>query len=108
MGISILLGAIRDSYDRALLLTRDSDLVPAIQIVKQQTPNKEIVVVSPEWDPKPSDLIRAAGGRGQYRAIKSLHIERSLLPPEVSDPLGRIVATRPEVYDPPTDCSSGP
>lgn len=108
LGLLILLGAVHNHYDRALLLTRDSDLVPAIRMARKHAPTKDIVVVSPDWYRKPSDLIHAAGGRGHHRFLKKLHIERSLLPAEVRDKNGVIVARRPVAYDPPSAGSAGP
>ena len=101
IGISIMSGALKNQFDRALLLTRDSDLVPAVRQVKRLAPEKEIVVLSPEWYKKPFELIKAAGGRGQHRSIKPIHIERSLLPYKVFDANGKLIATRPTEYDPP-------
>ncbi|RPJ49771.1 MAG: NYN domain-containing protein [Acidobacteria bacterium] len=38
----MLLGAVRDWYDRALLISRDSDLAPAVRMVVGQFPLKQV------------------------------------------------------------------
>ncbi|MGD9547788.1 MAG: NYN domain-containing protein [Candidatus Krumholzibacteriia bacterium] len=102
IGVSLMSGALKNQFDKALLLTRDSDLVPAVRQVKKLAPEKEIVILTPDWDKKPFELVKAAGGRGQHRAIKQIHIERSLLPYKVFDAGGTLIATRPTEYDPPS------
>jgi hypothetical protein len=101
LGIALVLGAADDRFDRALLFTRDSDLVPAVKMARKRAPDKEILVISPDWYGKPSDLINSAGGRGHHRFLRRIHVERALLPLQIHDHNGVIAATRPTVYDPP-------
>ncbi len=47
IAIKLFQTAIADLYDTALVISGDSDLIPALEAVKQSFPNKKIVVVIP-------------------------------------------------------------
>lgn len=93
--------AYKDTFDEAFIVSRDSDLTPAIKMVKEQFPSKSIKVISP---PNAGHSKEIAGivGRKKLASIKQIHLERSLLPQVVSDPkTGLVVARRPSAYTPP-------
>ena len=95
-------GAVGDEYDLALLVSGDSDLVPAIRFVKTKFTEKGIRVLTPVGRNNSGELVHAAGGPAMGRKIKEVHIENSLLPASLSNELGEIVATRPSEYVPPS------
>lgn len=101
VNIALLLldGANRDEYDRALLVTGDSDLAPAVRMVKQRFPAKSLRVLTPVGRHPSSELLQASGERGTR--LERLHLERALLPATVVDSAGAVVATRPSEYGPP-------
>src|SRR5262249_49317881 len=84
-----------DKFDRAILITADSDLAPAIRIVQANFPRKEIFVVAPPGrhaharDLKPR-LAITAGRLGKY-----------LLPESAQDANGARIFQRPVDYQPP-------
>lgn len=98
LALKILADAEDDVFDRAILLTADSDLVPVIRMVKQRHPKKMITVAAP---PK-----RHNHGRhleqvaDQYYQVGITKLAQSLLPEEVLNG-GHVVARRPKEYDPP-------
>ena len=47
IGIHLLNDAYKRQYDKAYLVTRDSDLMPAVNMVRAEFPNKQIVAVAP-------------------------------------------------------------
>ncbi len=47
IAIRLFQTAISDLYDTAIIISGDSDLIPAIEAVKQTFPNKKIIVVIP-------------------------------------------------------------
>jgi uncharacterized LabA/DUF88 family protein len=47
MSVSIVGDAFTDSYDKAILITGDNDIAPAVVRVKKTFPNKEFLVVFP-------------------------------------------------------------
>ena len=98
LALAMLDLAYKDRYDHAFLLSRDSDLVPAVRKVKQNFPNKKITVFSPYNYKHSSELMQACDG---YKTIKRKHISTSLFPKEIYDAGGNLVAIRPLEYSPP-------
>jgi hypothetical protein len=94
--------AYKDSFDQAFILSRDSDLTPAIRMVLEEFPNKKIKVISPP-NAGHSKEIGQIVGKNMLASIKTVHLERNLLPATVTDQeSGLVVARRPAAYDPPT------
>lgn len=103
--VNIAIHMLRESYnktfDQLLLISGDSDLAPAIRMIRNECPGIRIKIVIPVARQYSGDLIRAAGGSKYVKKMKKLHVERSLLPREVLDSSGHVVAIRPHKYDPP-------
>jgi len=102
IAIHLLLGALKDQYDRALILSADSDLAPAVRMVRREAPEKEIRILTPPGHSGSMDLIRATGTPKQSRHIKLVHLQRCLLPENVIASDGTTAAVRPSEYEPPT------
>jgi uncharacterized LabA/DUF88 family protein len=94
--------AFRDSYDRALLITGDSDICPAVRMVRADFPMKQIRILAPAGRPYSMDLVTAAGGPKSAARMQEIHMERALFPELVLDDQGKVVATRPLKYAPPS------
>ena len=47
IAINLFKESINDSYDKAMIVTGDSDLIPAIETDKEKLPKKEIKVIPP-------------------------------------------------------------
>ena len=105
LALHLFKGAVRDEYDRALLITCDGDLIPAVQMVRELYPTKEIRLITPPGRKSNKALLRAAGCKESL--MKVLHLERNLLPREILDDTGSVVAVRPAEYDPPASVVSG-
>jgi uncharacterized LabA/DUF88 family protein len=101
IALHLLLGAVKDEYDRALLISGDSDLAPAVRAVKEACPSKSIRIIAPVGRAHSMELLRAAGGKTNCRRMKLFHVKRSLLDDRVADSSGTVVAVRPPEYDPP-------
>lgn len=87
--------AYEDRFDRALLITADSNLAPALNIIKAAFPKKELFVVAPP---------------GRYNHARSLNIKleitqgrlaKCLLPETAIDAKGAPLFQRPKSYTPP-------
>lgn len=84
--------------DVAYILTGDSDISPAFKMAMKVYPHIDLVTVPPP-------------GRIVCKAIKSLgprtasvnwgQVHKCLMPKEIVDATGKVVATRPPEYDPP-------
>ena len=101
IALYMLREAHNGNYDKAMLFTRDSDLVPVLRMLRSEFPKLEIEVVAPPYKGHSNDLIGMATGK---RKLRPLQIENCLLPQQVINPqTGTIAATRPAAYDPPVE-----
>lgn len=99
VALHLLEQAYSDAFDRAFLVSADSDLAPAVRAVRRLFPEKEVRILTPPGRSTPGDL-RKASGHPATR-IKEIHIRRSLLRSEQRDlPGKRVLATRPLGYAP--------
>lgn len=93
--------AYKDNFDEAFIVSRDSDLTPAIRMVLQEFPNKKVKVISPPNSGHSKEIGQIVG-KNKLASIKPIHLERCLFPATVADPdSGLVVARRPKSYDPP-------
>lgn len=97
LALDLLQHAHEDRYDRALVISRDSDIVPAAKMTKSAFPKKELYVVAPPGAGHSNDMIKICDGKHK---IQRKHLMRCLLPKSVPlNPHGIVV--RPTEYDPP-------
>ncbi len=101
IALHLLLGGLRGRFDRALLVSGDSDLAPAVRLLRAEAPGVDVRILTPPDRLHSMELVNAAGGLKCGRRIDPIHVERSLLPREVRDRTGRLVASRPPEYEPP-------
>lgn len=101
IALRLVTDATRNRYDRALLVSGDSDLVPAVRILRSEFPAKQVRIITPVGRKHSYDLLHAVGGKRYCRYMKRIHVERSLFPGEVLDAGGATVVIRPPEYDPP-------
>ncbi len=101
IALYLLRDAQLDLYDRAIVISGDSDLAPAVRMVRELYPIKTIRILTPFGRDHSMDLVRAAGGVPNARRMKLIHVERCLLPEQVTDIQGKVVAVRPDKYRPP-------
>ena len=88
--------AYQDAYDRAILVTNDSDQVPTIHRVLERFPNKKVTILIPPCTRECNELIRTASAKAK---ITIEHLERSLLPEVVTDASGQVTVRWPKEYD---------
>ena len=94
--------AYKNNFDEAFIVSRDSDLTPAIRMVLTEFPHKKIKVISPPNAGHSKEIGQLVGAK-KLASIKQIHLERSLFSATVTDPdSGLVVARRPPSYDPPT------
>ena len=95
IGITLLNDAYKNRFDTALLITRDSDLMPAVRMVRAEFPKKQIIAVAPPMMGHSNDLLTVCNGK---RKITPTQVRQCLLPEYVYDAGGALVATRPTNY----------
>ena len=81
-----------DHYDCAYIVSGDSDLVPPLQIVKENHPDKHTIVAHPPQR-KSVELCDTANG---WFAISKQKLKLNQLPEEVLTPRGKILTRPPE------------
>jgi len=97
--LTFLEDALDDTFERAILISADSDYVPAIRKVRGRLPGKQIFVATPpNRYGSARDLISACNSGIQ---ITPGRLAKHLLPLRVLDKGGSLVAERPPQYDPP-------
>lgn len=101
IALALIREAYRDSYDEAFIISRDSDLIPAMKLLLADYPKKHLKIISPPNAGHSKEMGKLVGSK-KLAAIKSIHLERSLFGATVTDPdTGLVVARRPHQYDPP-------
>lgn len=98
IALQLLDGGYRNKFDHALLISRDSDLAPALRMLRERFPEKRLTVVAPPLAGHSNEMLRWATGKTK---IRTDHLEQSLFPAEVRDASGALIATRPKEYAPP-------
>ena len=96
IGITLLNDAYKNRFARAYLITRDSNMTPAVKIVRAEFSAKEIVTVSPPFMAHSQDLLRVCNSK---RRINDAPVWACLFPKKVLNPDGTVAATRPAKYD---------
>lgn len=97
IALSLLDDAYNDKYDVAFLVSRDSDLVPALKLVRARFPKKQIKIITPPNQKHSKEMAQIVGDKN-LAEIKRIHLERNQLPEFVVNSTGKTVASRPEKY----------
>lgn len=87
-----------DIFDRGMLLTADSDLVPVIRMAKQRSPSKELTAVAPPRRHNHGRNLQQVAD--SYFSVGTTKLEQALLPATVIDAAGNVLAQRPSEYTP--------
>lgn len=97
--LTLLEDAIDGVFDRAIIVSADSDHAPAVRRVLFRHPEKRILVATPPGRrARARELIKA--GRSTLEITQG-RLARCLLPRLIYDKAGAIIASRPPSYDPP-------
>lgn len=95
IGITMLNDAYKGKFDRAYLVTRDFDLMPAVKMIRAEFPQKELIVVAPPMMGHSNDLLTVCSGK---KKITQDQVRSCLLPQFVKKLAGTLAATRPAKY----------
>lgn len=94
IGAHLMADALQDRFDRALVISADTDLNGVVELAQREATDKIIQIVAPPG--------RRGRNRSALFAIPKGKVKSSLLPERIITEGGRVV-TRPEVYNPPQD-----
>lgn len=97
IALTLLDLAYQNAFDRALIISNDSDLVPAIQMVRKNFPQKQITTVAPPHQFHSRELIQVSSDKTK---VSLDHLERCFLPTVVTDASRLISVSRPIEYTP--------
>jgi len=95
IAVKIVEDAFTDQFDKAVIISADTDLLPPINSVGRFFPNKRVRVIAP---PKRKALCRSM--KPVYE-LSSGKLSNNLLPKTMNDEKGNPVFIRPEKYNPP-------
>lgn len=98
IGVHLINDAHLGRFDRAFMLSLDTDMLPVLKLMKSERPHQPVIVYAPPHRAHHRDIQALASG---VESIKVSQIERSLFGPTVSKH-GCIVARRPAAYKPPS------
>lgn len=97
--LTFLEDAMDDHFDRAIIISADSDHVPAVRRVRTRFPGKQVFVATPpNRHGHARELLKVCNSGTQ---ITPGRIAKCLFPEFVSNQQGAIVAMRPPTYSPP-------
>jgi uncharacterized LabA/DUF88 family protein len=95
--------AIHGSYDQLFLVSRDSDLAPALEFIREMKKERVIKIITPPQLRHSKELFKLSDKQAE---IKKIHIERSLLPAQIQDAAGKLIVSRPAEYYPMVNVST--
>ncbi|MDR0866951.1 MAG: NYN domain-containing protein [Planctomycetota bacterium] len=93
LAISLVSNAYENSFDKALLITGDSDFVPAMKLVKSKFPAKQIGVIFAD---SPKNATELREGADFWRVITREHLVAAQLPDEIQLANGKTLNRPPE------------
>jgi uncharacterized LabA/DUF88 family protein len=92
IGVHLMADALKNRFDRALVISADTDLNSAVELTRSEATGKRV------------DLVAPPGRKGRNSAalfeVTKGKIRSSLLPAQIQLPGGKLVI-RPSEYDPP-------
>lgn len=96
IAVAMLGDAMRNDYGRAVLVTADSDQVPLLRELRTAFPDKRVTLAAP---PNRGGEARELGNLAhELRPITVERLRACLLPRDVRDDSGRLIATMPASY----------
>jgi uncharacterized LabA/DUF88 family protein len=98
IAIKLLDLAYQNAFDTAFLVSADTDLIPAIDMVRMRFPKKHVVSVLPIGKKTENAEIRHACN--SVRKMTEKHLLESQMPEIVVDPKDKVRVLRPIQYLP--------
>lgn len=100
IALALIDGAYQEEFDRAFIVSRDSDLAPPLRMIRARFPKIGLTLLAPPNRGHSNEMLAVSPAPEKAR-IKKQHLDRCLLPQFVQDRGGNVAAIRPQKYDPP-------
>jgi uncharacterized LabA/DUF88 family protein len=91
IAIWMLHDAMKNLCDRLILVTGDSDLVPAVAMTKRECPDKEILVYIPARNKDRGAAVELRNIADKNKTLPLQMLHASLFPPEIPTPGGFLI-----------------
>ncbi len=91
IALQMLDDAHHDRTERFVLVSGDSDLVPAIDLLKKQWPEKQVIVYVPSRNPIRGAAVELRSAADKDRTFPLALLPRCQFPPEIPDGRGGII-----------------
>ena len=95
IGVRMLDDAYQDVCDRFILVSGDSDLVPAVRMVKTRFPSKEVILYVPATNPVRGAAVELRAAADKDRLLPLQLLTRAQLPARVPDASGGYLTKPP-------------
>jgi len=90
--------AYQDSFDKAILISGDTDLIPAIKLIRERWPKKQIVAIIPIG--RRENCLDVRKACNSEIKMNESHLQRSLMLEQVIDEKNGVRVNRPIEYLP--------
>jgi len=97
IAIHMLNDAVTNKCERLVLVSGDSDLVPALNMIKNVTPQKEIIVYIPARSVVRGAAVELRGSADKDRILPNSLLAKSQFPQKIPDGMGGTI-TKPEKW----------
>jgi len=91
IALHMLHDAVSDNCDRFILVSGDSDLVPAIQMVKNVSPEKEVIVYVPANNPIRGAAVELRTAADKHKTLPNALLRKAQFPSKVPDGKGGVI-----------------
>jgi len=91
IAIAMVNHAWQDDCDRYVLVSGDSDLVPAVNTVKMIAPDKKVALYIPARDNIRGAAVELRGACDTHKILPNLLVRKSQFPPELPDGSGGLI-----------------
>ena len=97
IALQMLDDAYQNACDRIILVSGDSDLVPAIELIKTRFPEKRITVYVPARDPTRAAARSLRGAAHKHKTLPVNLLKKCQFPDSLVD-VGRVRITKPSAW----------
>ena len=91
IAVMLLDDAYQDRADRFIIVSGDSDLVPAVNLVKQRFPKKTVIVYVPSRSPLRGAAVELRTAADKHRTLPLGLVSKSQFPPTMADGHGGVL-----------------